>query len=92
MKLTLSNKLSSLAIVSPLAAWNYWAGIVALFARHPSYLQVWAATVILVLPGFLTLSSESHKSLYSKLLQLASITAFFAWVIRLVGIMPNAPF
>ncbi len=96
-ELTIGQKLignfAGLAIVSPLAAWNYWGGIVALFENHPTYLQVWAAAAVFMVPRALNTNIKAAgTSMWSRFLQLATLIAFFSWVLRFVGIMPNAPF
>ena len=88
----LFGKIVGMAISSPLAAWNYWGGIVALFTNHPTYYQVWSATTIIMVPLMFKSWESAGKGHLAKTLQLATLVAFFSWVLRLVGIMPNAPF
>lgn len=92
MKISFASKLIGIAIASPLLAWNYWAGTVAIFAHHPNFLQVWAASAILLFPIALTISEIPNQTILSRIMRAATVIALFAWVIRLVGIMPNAPF
>jgi len=85
---TLLPKLIGAALISFPVALNYWAGAVALFAHHPTYWQIYSAFLITT-P--ILLCSRTHSTL-SRALQFATVIALLAWIFRLVGIIPNAPF
>ena len=70
---------------------NYWAGLVALFAKHPTYWQIYTFTGI-ILCLLALLGKEAYKTLLGQVCQCATLICFLAWLLRLVGIMPNAPF
>lgn len=87
MLFKLTAMIAGMAFGSLLLAWNYWAGAVALFANHPNYSQVYFTTLILC-PFLL----GGRKTLFTRVAQTLTAIALIAWVIRLTGIMSNAPF